>query len=89
LVPRDTRGMFKGWIACKMEEQLVQLAEQMPRRYQHGLDGTWVCPPGSAYANLLGFFYRIQSSAQIDWVYQRNLCFLEDYLRSPHDTDFI
>ena len=34
-------------------------------------------------AQPLGFFYRVQSSAQIDWVYQRNLRFLEDYLRVP------
>ena len=72
-----------GWIECKMEDQLVQLAEQMPHRYQRGADNAWVCPPGEAYAQPLGFFYRVQSSAQIDWVYQRNLRFLEDYLRVP------
>ncbi|MGZ3646281.1 MAG: TnsA endonuclease N-terminal domain-containing protein [Ktedonobacteraceae bacterium] len=70
-----------GWVECKMEEQLVQLAEQMPHRYQRSADGNWVCLPGETYAKALGFFYRIQSSAQIDWVYQRNLRFLEDYLR--------
>ena len=64
-----------------MEDQLVQLAEHMPHRYQRAADNAWVCPPGEAYAQPLGFFYRIQSSAQIDWVYQRNLRFLEDYLR--------
>src|SRR5436305_9291406 len=70
-----------GWVECKMEEQLVQLAEQMPHRYQRGADGMWTCPPGEAYASPSGFFYHVQSSAQIDWVYQRNLRFLEDYLR--------
>jgi putative transposase len=78
-----------GWIECKMEDQLLQLTEQMPHRYQRSSDGTWVCPPGEAYAKPLGFFYRIESSAQIDWVYQRNLRFLEDYLRvsrSPVET---
>ena len=71
-----------GWIECKMEDQLLQLAEQMPHRYQRSSDGCWVCPPGEAYAKPLGLFYRIRSSAQIDWVYQRNLRFLEDYLRA-------
>jgi transposase InsO family protein len=70
-----------GWAECKMEDQLPQLAEQMPHRYIHNADGTWSCPPGEAYAESLGLFYRIQSSATINWVYQRNLRFLEDYLR--------
>jgi putative transposase len=79
-----------GWIECKMEDQLVQLAEQMPHRYERHSEGTWCSPPGEAYAKALGFFYHIQSSAQIDWVYQRNLRFLEDYLRpscSPVATE--
>jgi putative transposase len=71
-----------GWIECKMEDQLVQLAERMPHRYVRNADGRWQCPPGEAYAQPLGFFYRLQSSAQIDWVYQRNLRFLEDSLRA-------
>ncbi len=70
-----------GWIECKMEDHLVQLAEQMPHRYIRNADGTWSCPPGEEYVKEFGFFYRVQSSAQIDWVYQRNLRFLEDYLR--------
>jgi putative transposase len=71
-----------GWIECKMEDHLVQLAEQMPHRYKCNADGTWLCPPGQHYANELQFFYLVQSSAQIDWVYQRNLRFLEEYLRA-------
>src|SRR2546428_4977257 len=52
-----------GWIECKMEDQLVELAEHMPYRYEHTPDGLWQCPPGEAYAKAFGFFYRIQSSA--------------------------
>jgi putative transposase len=70
-----------GWVECKMEEQLPQLADRMPHRYVRNVDRTWSCPPGEAYAHSFGLFYRIQSSAEIDWVYQRNLRFLEDYLR--------
>ena len=70
-----------GWVECKMEDQLPQLADHMPHRYVRTGDGTWSCPPGEAYAQPFGLFYRLQSSAQIDWVYQRNLRFLEDYLR--------
>jgi putative transposase len=45
-----------GWIECKMEDQLVQLAEQMPYRYTRTASGTWWCPPGEKYAKELGFF---------------------------------
>src|SRR6266566_384799 len=81
-----------GWAECKMEEQLPHLAEQMPHRYVHNADRTWSSPPGEAYAQPFGLFYRLQSSAQIDWVYQRNLRFLEDYLRfsrAPVSTEVI
>ncbi len=70
-----------GWLECKMEERLVELAEEMPHRYMRGSDGTWSCPPGEAYAEPFGLFYNLYTSAQIDWIYQRNLLFLEDYLR--------
>ncbi len=69
-----------GWLECKMEERLRELAEEMPHRYVREADGTWRCPPGEAYAQPFGLFYCLYTSAQIDWVYQRNLLFLEDYL---------
>lgn len=69
-----------GWEEWKMEEELVRLADQMPHRYGRGEAGGWRCPPGEAYAEALGFFYRVRSSADIDWVFQRNMLFLEDYL---------
>jgi putative transposase len=77
-VLRDDGG---GWVECKMVEQLPQLASHMPQRYIRAPDGTWSCPPGEAYAKPFGLTYRLFSSAEIDWVYQRNLRFLEDYLR--------
>jgi len=70
-----------GWVECKMEEHLAHLADHMPHRYVRNVDGTWSCPPGEAYAQPFGLWYRVQSSAQINWVYQRNLRFLEDYVR--------
>ena len=81
-----------GWVECKMEDQLLQLADHMPHRYVHNVDGTWSCPPGEAYAQPFGLFYQGQSSAQIAWIYQRNLRFLEDYLRfsrPPLDAEMI
>jgi len=71
-----------GWEEWKMAEELDRLADAMPHRYRRGEDGQWHCPPGEEYAQPLGFFYRVRSSAEIDWVFQRNLLFLEDYLRA-------
>ncbi|HEU5382240.1 MAG TPA: TnsA endonuclease N-terminal domain-containing protein [Ktedonobacteraceae bacterium] len=70
-----------GWLECKMEERLENLAKNAPYRYVRGSDGTWSCPPGEAYSKSFGLFYQFYTSAQIDWIYQRNLLFLEDYLR--------
>lgn len=80
------RQKSAGWLECKMEERLCELAKDMPHRYVRAPDGTWSCPPGSAYAQPFGLFYRLYTSAQIDWVYQRNLLFLEDYLRVSTPT---
>jgi len=71
-----------GWEEWKMAEELERLAETMPHRYRQADDGRWECLPGEEYARRLGFFYRVRSSAEIDWVFQRNLLFLEDYLRA-------
>jgi transposase InsO family protein len=70
-----------GWVECKMEEDLLRLAEQNPHRYVHHPDGSWSCPPGEAYAAPLGLFYQIRSSCEIDWITYRNLRFLQHYLR--------
>ncbi len=70
-----------GWEEWKTEEELERLVERMPNRYLRGEDLLWRCPPGEQYAEQFGFFYRVRSSAEIDWVFQRNLLFLEDYLR--------
>ena len=71
-----------GWEEWKMAEELERLADVMPHRYCRSEDGQWQCPPGEEYAKPLGFYYQVRSSSAIDWVYQRNLLFLEDYLRT-------
>jgi putative transposase len=69
-----------GWEECKPEDELRRLAARSPHRYQLCESGGWWCPPGEAFAAAFGFYYRIRSSAEISWVYQRNIQFLEDYL---------
>jgi transposase InsO family protein len=75
-----------GWEEWKTEEELLQLLEKMPNRYARDEDGRWRCPPGERYAQQFGFFYRVRSSAEIDWVLQRNLLFMEDYLHADCRT---
>jgi putative transposase len=71
-----------GWEECKTQEELVQLAQRNENRYQ-SVDGRgWRCPPGEAYAAPLGLYYKVRSSGDVNWVFQRNVQFLEDYLRS-------
>lgn len=73
-----------GWEEWKTEAELLRLADQMPHRYIRG-ENVWCCPPGEEYAAQFGFFYRVRSSTEIDWVLQRNLLFLEDYLHAEKE----
>jgi len=76
------RAAKAGWEEWKTEEDLVQLTEHNSNRYCPNGQGAWCCPPGEAEASALGLYYRVRSSGQIDWTYQRNIQFLEDYLRA-------
>jgi putative transposase len=70
-----------GYEECKPEAALLRLAKQSPERYQRDEAGQWRCPPGEQFAGQYGFYYRLRSEGDIDWVWQRNIQFLEDYLR--------
>jgi putative transposase len=67
-----------GWEEWKMEEKLMRLSEERPNRFVRGEDGRWHCPPAEKYAEQFGFFFHIRTSAAIEWVYERNMLFLED-----------
>lgn len=71
-----------GWEEWKTEEDLNRLAEHNQNRYQRDETGRWRCPPGEAYASQSGLHYRVRSAQEIDWVFQRNIQFLDDYLRA-------
>ncbi len=75
-----------GWEEWKTDEDLVRLADHNPHRYCPDAQGRWRCPPGEAQASPLGLYYHVRSSRQIDWNYQRNIQFLEDYLRADSRT---
>jgi putative transposase len=76
------RETSAGWEECKMEEELDRLAEKNPNRYCRDGIGRWRCPPGETYALQFGLYYQVVSSAGINWVWQRNIIFLDDYLRA-------
>jgi putative transposase len=70
-----------GWEECKTEADLKKLAEKSPNRYAREETGHWSDRPGMKYAKQYGFYYRMWSDAEIDWVLARNTIFLEDYFR--------
>jgi putative transposase len=80
------RADSAGWEEWKLEEDLQRLMKSQPNRYRRTGDGSWRCPPGEEYARDFGLYYRLRSSAEINWVFQRNLIFLEDYLRTESAT---
>ena len=69
------------WVECKTEEELELLASRTPNRYSRDSRGKWRCAPGEDYAASVGLVYEVWSAAQVNWTLQRNLQFLEDYLR--------
>ena len=68
-----------GWEEWKSEEELCKLAEKSPNRFVFQ-DGQWRCPPGEEYAQQFGLHYWLKSSKEINWLLQRNIVFLEDYM---------
>jgi transposase InsO family protein len=70
-----------GWVECKTSEDLAKLAITAPNRYFRDGSGHWRCPPGEAHGSAMGLDYRVWSSAEINWILQRNFQFLEDYFR--------
>lgn len=68
-----------GWEECKTEENLFQLAENSPYRWQRLEEGKWFCPPGHEYAQKFGLEYSVCSSSQINWIFVENFVWLEDY----------
>uniref|UniRef100_B8HXC0 Integrase catalytic region n=1 Tax=Cyanothece sp. (strain PCC 7425 / ATCC 29141) TaxID=395961 RepID=B8HXC0_CYAP4 len=74
------RNDSAGWEECKTEDDLKQLAEDSPNRYQRAEDNRWRCPPAEAYALPLELYFQVRSSAEINWIFQQNFVWLEDYL---------
>lgn len=52
-----------GWVECKTERELKNLASKSPARYFKRDDGQWRMPPGEKYASQFGFLFRLFSDA--------------------------
>lgn len=76
------RKNLAGWEECKTEEELKELSQKSPHRYILSEQGQWQSPPGKNYACQFGLYYNLRSDSEINWYLQRNLVFLEDYLRA-------
>jgi putative transposase len=71
-----------GWEEYKPEKKLLELEAENPNYYCRDEKGDWHCPLGEQFALRFGFFFRVKSSRDINWTFQRWMEFLEDYYRA-------
>ena len=82
LICRD----YFAFVECKTEEELLNLAETQPNRYQLDAAGRWRSPPGEAAAEKLGGRFILRSSSENNWIALENYEFFSDYLMvDPQD----
>ena len=62
VIERD--GM--GWEEWRPHARLLALASEHPKRYQLDESDTWHFVPGERFAEPLGLFFRLRSSADIN-----------------------
>lgn len=74
------------WLECKTEEELISLSQKNPDRY-YLLNDSWIFEPGIVYAEKFNLEFIIKSSKTINWILQRNIIFLEDYLIRNYKID--
>ena len=68
---------FVGYIECKDESRMAELAEETPTRYVADGDGRWRCPPGEEAAMSYGLGYRIWTPRDVSPSMIDNARFLE------------
>ncbi|MGG6270907.1 DDE-type integrase/transposase/recombinase [Leptolyngbya sp. AN03gr2] len=75
VVRRDSVGI-EEW---KPEQKLLQLAEEQPNRYYKDEHGQWRSPPAEEVIQRYGFYYRIRTDTEINWVKVSNIRCLRAY----------
>ncbi len=70
-----------GYVECRTEKKMSELAKEQPNRYCRGEDGRWHNPSAEKHVEQFGLGYWIMTEANFDRTYLRNLDFVEDYIR--------
>lgn len=73
------RNMTAGWEECKKTSELESFAQKSNRFTLE--DGKWRSPSSEKYAERYGLYFQVRSSDEINWVWQRNIDYLSDYLQ--------
>lgn len=76
------------WVEWKTEEELIKKSQEKPDRYLRR-NGRWQFAPGKDYATQFNLDFLVRSNSEINWILQRNLEFLEDYIvkeYTPEDS---
>ncbi|WP_159438174.1 TnsA endonuclease N-terminal domain-containing protein [Salimicrobium flavidum] len=74
------------WVECKREEELLNLLQKDSTKYSY-VSGRWSYLPGERYAEELGIGFEVFTSENINWIFQRNLTYIEDYFTSDWFVD--
>jgi hypothetical protein len=65
-------------------EELNRLKAHNPNRYcADGKDGQWCCPPGAAYAQRLGLYYRVHLQRRLIGCFSETFSFWKTTCESP------
>lgn len=73
------RNGIAGWEECKTASDLEVFEKKSDRFIRE--DGQWISPCSAKYAQQFGLYFRVKSSGEINWVQQRNIDYLSDYLQ--------
>lgn len=84
VIRKDSCG-FEEW---KTEKKLETLSEKQPYRYQNA-DGKWVDAVVQEYVENLGYYYRLRSDKEIDWLKYRNQKYLQPYKQGYLEQEYI
>ncbi|USK74789.1 Mu transposase C-terminal domain-containing protein [Peribacillus frigoritolerans] len=72
------------WEEWKTEEELLKLSIKSPNRYVKDKDDNWRCPPGESFADKFGLRFVLRSSKEINWIFQRNIKLMEEYIKNSY-----
>lgn len=76
-----------GWVECRTDEELERLSKQQHKPYCRSRKG-WNSPTGCQYAEELGLYYKVRSSGETNWHFQRNIRVLDYYRMASQKASF-